>query len=963
MPSMAETKTISRDVDTTLSRLLIAADLEKYENKLRDSLKLRNANDLQYTEEQDLSGIGMSRPEQKRLRKEYDKMFNSGFVGKLKKVFGRNEPGDRKDSASAQDDDEDQHVILPEKISLCKELGCGEFGSVWQATWKGGVSGTDMQVAVKCISPEKMLTSSTSFLQEASIMSRMKDENVVRLYGVVLDTKRTMLVSELAAYGSLLECLHKPALRDSFPVNVLCDYAEQIAKGMSYLESQRLIHRDLAARNVLVFSPKKVKISDFGLSRSLGVGEDYYRSEFSPSLKLPIAWCAPECINFLRFTSASDVWAYGVTLWELFTYGDMPWNGLNGAEILHAVDIKKKCLPRPTICPEDIYETMKECWTHSYTERPTFALIVSQFPDRLPQTLRSVSDVRDGVFDHLQFSKNDLITVIDKTPSTYPDGFYWYGSLSNGQTGLFKPTDTVAYLGAEIPSNNTVLMPSCMPSGGGEKGEKEKKNSKKSKLEAREKKKALISEPVGEVRHTCHVGIDGTAFGLLQLDKKELVPPPISPSTTRSNTVNFRPGVLRDGVSLKETMSLRDIALSEPTSPPQIRAPSQPGTLKFGVKSHSNLSHSDNSSGSVQKEIQDMFDELDYSIRSLEQTNLAFEDTSSSLPKKRTGPVSAVYARTPNAGLHGTTNASDCRLESEVQNLERDLTDFSLSTFDFSETRPLLQSSQETRTKRVSPIKQSVTEVRMMTNDELGRWKEKQIKEHKRAESVLSQGKFQESNLSKGQDKNTISPPASSLDMEWSPEAQEAYKLLVECGASLKSTPSPAPSLNNTLEKNKNNKNKFPVDSKVSPPPRPVTPTKEDLVESVTSFSPQKKVHIVETKLLNGPVRDLIPTIEDTLNKSPPGLPPKGEVRSPPTLPPKMRNVPMTVDGRINYDNLNGIGAGRCPPPVPPKPKVTFQTSPPPSNKTIEKVSPGFASSIARSTLFTASKTEEIVKF
>lgn len=111
---------------------------------------------------------------------------------------------------------------------------------------------------------------------------------------------KNLQVSELATCGSLLECLHKPALRDSFPVHVLCDYAEQIAMGMSYLELQRLIHRDLAARNVLVFSPKLVKISDFGLSRSLGIGEDYYRSEFTPNLKLPIAWCAPECINFLK---------------------------------------------------------------------------------------------------------------------------------------------------------------------------------------------------------------------------------------------------------------------------------------------------------------------------------------------------------------------------------------------------------------------------------------------------------------------------------------------------------------------------------------------------------------------------------------------------------------------------------------------------------------------------------------
>lgn len=96
--------------------------------------------------------------------------------------------------------------------------------------------------------------------------------------------------------------------------------------------------RDLAARNILVFSKHKVKISDFGLSRALGVGKDYYKTNFNVNLKLPIAWCAPESINYLRFTNASDVWAFGVCLWEMFSYGFQPWAALTGLQILEAID-------------------------------------------------------------------------------------------------------------------------------------------------------------------------------------------------------------------------------------------------------------------------------------------------------------------------------------------------------------------------------------------------------------------------------------------------------------------------------------------------------------------------------------------------------------------------------------------------------------------------------------------------
>lgn len=131
-----------------------------------------------------------------------------------------------------------------------------------------------------------------------------------------------------------------------------------------------------------MFSKNKIKISDFGLSRALGVGKDYYQTNFNVNLKLPIAWCAPECINYLKFTSASDVWAFGVTLWEMFSYGFQPWAALTGQQILEAIDEPNyQRLEPPEACPKDYYSIMLKCWQHEPHNRPRFMDLMSLLPD------------------------------------------------------------------------------------------------------------------------------------------------------------------------------------------------------------------------------------------------------------------------------------------------------------------------------------------------------------------------------------------------------------------------------------------------------------------------------------------------------------------------------------------------------------------------------------------------------
>uniref|UniRef100_A0A915MXM1 Protein kinase domain-containing protein n=1 Tax=Meloidogyne javanica TaxID=6303 RepID=A0A915MXM1_MELJA len=147
-------------------------------------------------------------------------------------------------------------------------------------------------------------------------------------------------------------------------------------------------------------------------------GEEYYRSEFNLSMKLPIAWCAPECINFLRFTSASDVWAYGVFLWEVFTYGQTPWEGISGSQILYAVDTQRLKLEKPKFCPSGIYNLMLKCWEWAAEKRPTFENICNELPTLMPPLLVTVTDCRHKSLkeniNYLIYEKGETIILLDK---------------------------------------------------------------------------------------------------------------------------------------------------------------------------------------------------------------------------------------------------------------------------------------------------------------------------------------------------------------------------------------------------------------------------------------------------------------------------------------------------------------------------------------------------------------------
>ncbi|XP_028815805.1 tyrosine-protein kinase BTK [Denticeps clupeoides] len=259
--------------------------------------------------------------------------------------------------------------IDPHHLTFIKELGSGQFGVVKYGKWQG-----QHDVAIKMIKEGSM--SEDDFIDEAKVMMKLRHENLVQLYGVCTKQRPIYIVTEYLSNGCLLNYLRE-TLQSPHPVQLL-EMCKDVSEGMAYLESQQFIHRDLAARNCLVDGSGTIKVTDFGLSRY--VLDDEYTS--SVGSKFPVRWSPPEVLNYCKFSSKSDVWAYGVLMWEIYTLGRMPYERLNNTEIVDKVSGGLR-LYRPQLANEKVYSVMSSCWREKPEDRPTFQDLSASVQDLL----------------------------------------------------------------------------------------------------------------------------------------------------------------------------------------------------------------------------------------------------------------------------------------------------------------------------------------------------------------------------------------------------------------------------------------------------------------------------------------------------------------------------------------------------------------------------------------------------
>ncbi|PAV60902.1 hypothetical protein WR25_17154 [Diploscapter pachys] len=399
-------------------------------------LNIRRLEHFYYAKSKDLQAIGLSDDVITRLRAAAAEIQAStngnGHDGQGQPVFVR------KDDSLHVEGFDRKYFIDSTQIHLMDIIGEGTFAVVRRGIWtrsdgkRKSIENLPIEYSFRLDVAVKIMRDLSSVMleevqTEASHLLKLQHPNLICMYGIVQNP--TMMVFELCEGGSILD-----RLRDSDKpvplVSTLLDYCTQIVKALTYLESKRCVHRDVAARNILLSKDEKVcKVCDFGLMRNLKENEQMYI--MGPQKKVPFSWCPPESLKQRKFSHASDVWAFGVTMWEIFSLGEEPWIGCRAIDVLKRLDAGER-LEKPAHCSQQIYDLCLLCWKLEPNLRPPFTRL-KNFLKEAEFNIAEVREIAPSVGDKpLKLSVGERVIVIENT------GVMWYGqSERTRQFGTF----------------------------------------------------------------------------------------------------------------------------------------------------------------------------------------------------------------------------------------------------------------------------------------------------------------------------------------------------------------------------------------------------------------------------------------------------------------------------------------------------------------------------------------------
>ncbi|UJR15588.1 hypothetical protein I4U23_002524 [Adineta vaga] len=500
-----------------------------HEKDSRIVRKVYSIGDLCYINDYDQPSSNMSKPQFEKIKRHLSSSSNltlnnhtilTSTLGKLlvRKLTHRSTTDVAKstiDLSHSQRHEQENSItmnkkmIMRENIQFIERIGQGKLGIVFKAFYRTKQNEL-LTVAVKKLDSKFHYN---EISKDVDVLQEIKHPHILQFFGITIYTDRSlMFIMEYAPMKALDDCLLSTNAKREYSIQILFEFIKQITSALSYLEKRFFIHRNLTCRNYLVFNKSLIKLSDWSFG--------HLDASWKERLKLPIAWMSPEAIKSHCFSIASDVYSFGISMWECFSYGQLPWQGMTNDQIIELIDASNyQQLPRPSHATSELYQLMLQCWKYEPCERPTFSeLEITLTEIELKQVQwknnNNISKNLPDDFLSIQSCLLGPLTILDRCldiPSSSSSIKNFIQCIAvDGQIGFVYNSDVeplhIITLSKQTTNTTTPAMSQIFSRKTGIK-----KNSTKTRC--KQISKDMISSPQEDFIHAFHLGVEGEAFG------------------------------------------------------------------------------------------------------------------------------------------------------------------------------------------------------------------------------------------------------------------------------------------------------------------------------------------------------------------------------------------------------------------------------------------------------------------